>query len=262
LPLSFIGLPPRRTKTLFKDGLPNEDQCEWISLGPLDIGLGRFQEVSCYHKNSKSLLVTDALVGIDAKPPELFDLDPTPLLFHSRERGDDLLIDTEEARLKGWRRLILFASFLKPIKLSIPSLYKVLRNSFKEGLCNSKAHFGIYPFSWEHDWEISSNHLIGSRKPLIQIPPVIERLVFPRSKETFLDWLKKISCKKEIKWLISSHYSAPVSFVKKDVNNLIDKISKKDWAPSNGNWRFLDWLDKKLLKLGVVPKDPLKLFKN
>tara|TARA_Y100001968_G_C19451246_1_gene768786 strand:- start:1781 stop:2989 length:1209 start_codon:yes stop_codon:yes gene_type:complete len=263
LPLSFIGIPSSRTKVLFNDGLPNEEQCEWISLGPIDIGLGRFQEVACYHKISKSLLVTDALVGIDIKPPELFDLDPTPLLFHSRERGDEPLIDNEKARLKGWRRLVLFASFLKPVKLSIPSLKKILGCSFKEGLRNSKAHFGIYPFSWDFDWESSADDLIGSRDPLIQVPPVLERLVFPRARETFVDWLRKISSKKDIKWVISSHYSAPLSFSKDDIERLIKNISNNNnWASSEGNWKFLDWLDKKLLKLGVVPKDPLKSFRN
>ena len=231
-------------------------------MGPIDIGLGRFQEVACYHKPSRSLLVTDALVGIQANPPKLFDLDPTPLLFHSRDSGDEPLVDNEEARFKGWRRLVLFASFLKPIKLSIPSFDQVLRNSFKPGLRNSKAHFGIYPFLWELGWEASVDDLIGTRKPLVNIPPVIERLVFPRARETFLLWLEKISYKRELKWLISSHYSAPVKFSCNDVDNLIKKISKKNWTSSKGNWKFLDWLDKNLLKLGVVPNDPLKLFKN
>ncbi len=262
LPLSFIGLPSSRTKTLFKDGLPHEKECEWISLGPIDIGLGRFQEVACFHKVSKSLLVTDALVGIDVKPPKLFDLDPIPLLFHSRERGDEPLIDSQEAREKGWRRLVLFASFLKPIKLSIPPLKEIIMYSFKPGLRNSKSHFGIYPFSWELDWQSSSDELIGINRTLVQVPPVLERLVFPRAKATFVDWLKSISSIRDIKWLIPSHYSAPVRFSKRDVDNLIREILSKEWAPSFANWKFLDWLDRKLVQLRVVPKDPLKLFKN
>ena len=262
LPLSFIGLSSKRTKVLFQDGLPNENECEWLSLGPIDIGLGRFQEVACYHKFSKSLLVTDALVGIEAKPPKLFDFDPTPLLFHSRESGKEDLLDTKEARLKGWKRLVLFASFLKPIKLSIPSLKEVLKNSFKVGLRNSKAHYGIYPFSWELGWEASTDVLVGNTKPLIQVPPVLERLVFPRARQTFIDWLLKINSKRDIRWLISAHYSAPVKFSSTEIDYLIKRISTKPWATSEGNWTFLDWLDKKLLKLGVVPKDPLKAFRN
>ena len=35
-------------------------------LGPLDLGVGRFQEVSCVHRPTGALLVTDALVGISS----------------------------------------------------------------------------------------------------------------------------------------------------------------------------------------------------
>ena len=65
-----------------------------------------------------------------------------------------------------------------------------------------------------------------------------------------------------MRWLVSSHYSAPVSFSSNDAENFKRTISKRDWAPGNGNWKFLDWLDKKLLQLKVVPKDPLKAFKS
>ena len=77
---------------MFADGFPHSDFCDWFSLGPIDIVLGRFQEISCFHKSSNSLLVTDALVSINLEPPELFDFDPTPLLFHSRDRGDQPLL--------------------------------------------------------------------------------------------------------------------------------------------------------------------------
>ena len=99
--------------------------------------------------------MTDAIVGIDSTPPEIFDFDPTPLLFHSRERGDELLIDTIEQRKKGWKRLVLFSSFLKPGKLNIPPLKKILKYSFKKDLRNWRSHFGIYPFLWDEDWDSS-----------------------------------------------------------------------------------------------------------
>ena len=112
LPLTWLGFPSSRTRVLFADGLPNTEICEWISLGPIDIGLGRFQEVACFHRPSGSLMVTDALVGIESDPPELFDYDPTPLLFHGRDYGYEPLNDSREIRRKGWARLVLFASFL------------------------------------------------------------------------------------------------------------------------------------------------------
>jgi hypothetical protein len=119
LPLSWLGFPRGRTHVLLEDGVPHKDELVWESLGPVDLGLGRFQELSCLHKASGSLLVTDALVAIAAEPPELFEADPTPLLFHARERGDQPLLDSPEQRRKGWQRLVLFASYFQPAPLEV-----------------------------------------------------------------------------------------------------------------------------------------------
>ncbi len=262
LPLSWLGIPGKRTKFLLEDGVPHGETCQWLSLGPIDIGLGRFQEVACFHQPSGSLLVTDALIGIESTPPLLFDLDPTPLLFHARDRGDEPLEDSTEARRKGWLRLVLFASYLRPNQLEIPPLSEVITKSFKPGLRSSRAHFGIFPFSWKEGWENSCKELVGDRKALIQIAPVIERLVFPRAQATFVDWLDQISNLPRLRWLISAHFSAPIEFNKNQARRFKDKTYKRSWASNEGNFKFLGGLDKRLLMLGVVPDDPLRVFKD
>ena len=260
LPFDWLGIPSNRTNILLADGFPHQDYCEWISLGPIDIGLARFQEICCFHKPSKSLLVTDALVGIEETPPEIFDLDPTPLLFHSREKGSEELIDTPIARKKGWLRLVLFASYLRPKKLKIPNIKDIVGNSFKPNLRNKRSHYGIYPFSWQKGWELSANELVGKNTPLIQIAPVIERLVFPRAKKAFTSWLNKVESLGGISWLISAHYSGKIKFTRNEIKLLKNKINKAEWAKSDGDFGFLGWLDQKLLKIGVVPNDPLEKF--
>ena len=149
LPLAWLGVPARRTKVLFDDGLPHGDVCEWFSLGPLDLGVGRFQEVSCLHRPSGALLVTDALVGISSEPPALFDLDPTPLLFHARERGDEPLIDSARSspsRLgaAGVVRLVSEAKTVGGARAA-----GVAAGCVSPGLRSLKAHFGLYPFRWK-----------------------------------------------------------------------------------------------------------------
>ena len=260
LPFDWLGIPSDRTNILLADGFPYEDFCEWISLGPIDIGLARFQEICCFHKPSKSLLVTDALVGIEETPPELFDLDPTPLLFHSREKGSEELIDTPMARRKGWLRLVLFASYLMPEKLEIPKIKEIFGNSFKPNLRNKRAHFGIYPFSWQKGWELSAMKIVGKKTPLIQIAPVLERLVFPRARKAYISWLNKVESLQGISWLISAHYCGKVRFSKYQIKTLKDKINESDWANNDGDLSFLSWLDQKLLDIGVVPKNPFKKF--
>ena len=254
LPLSFIGIPSNRTKILFKDGLPFEDIFEWSSIGPINLGLGRFQEVSCFHKPTGTLQVTDSIIGIEDNPPAIFDYDPTPLLFHSRERGDEPLIDSLAARKKGWARLVLFSSFLKPAKLNIPPIFDILRYSFKKGLRNRKSHFGIYPFLWDEDWESSLSEILGSNCPKIQIAPVLKRLIFPRAKRKLYEWLNLIKNYKDLKYLISAHYSSPIKFNNLDCERLIENITC-NWDSSKEDSKFLANFYKKLYEIGIIPED-------
>ncbi len=254
LPSGWLGIPWKpRTKIIFQDGVPHENECNWISLGPLDIGLGNFQEIACYHRHSKALLVTDALVAISSTPPEIFNLDATPLLFHSRDRGDQPLDDSEAARRKGWARLVLFASFLKPCCLDIPPLKEVINYSFRPGFRNARSHFGVFPFIWKPGWEQSAYELVGNKEPVLQVAPVLERLVFPRAKHFFLEWLNELESYKQIKWLVSAHYLAPFPFTQNTIRKLKNDIARREWARSDGNWSFLGNLDKALLKYGIVP---------
>jgi hypothetical protein len=256
LPLAWLGVPARRTKVLLDDGVPHGDVCEWISLGPLDLGVGRFQEISCFHRPSGALLVTDALVGISAEPPSLFDLDPTPLLFHARERGDQPLNDTPDARRRGWARLVLFASYLRPEPLEVPTLKQVFRHAFRPGLRSAKAHFGLYPFQWTSGWEAAAAALMGEAEPKIQVAPVLERLVLPRAKESLLDWLEQLGQWSDLRWLVSAHYSAPIGFTANTLRSLVQDLTERPWAPSTSNWEFLGSIDQRLLNLGVVPEQP------
>ncbi len=253
LPLDFLGIPSKRTRILFEEGTPHKDYFEWFSLGPLDLGLGRYQEVSFFHHATRTLHVTDSIVGIDSTPPEIFNFDPTPLLFHSRDRGDEPLIDSVDQRKKGWARLVLFSSFLKPGKLNIPSLIEIFKHSFKKDLRNWRSHFGIYPFVWDEDWESSLAEIMGENIPKIQVAPVLQNLIFPRSKKVLIGWLEKIKTFKNMEYLISAHYSAPVKFTEQDCQNLINEINSEKWNKLSDNNKFLINFYEKLLKLGIIP---------
>ena len=256
LPLSWLGIPAGRTRVLIDDGVPHPDVCDWISLGPLDLGVGRFQEISCLHRPSGALVVTDALVGIAANPPAIFDRDPTPLLFHSRERGDEPMHDSREARRRGWARLVLFASYLRPEPLVVPSISDILRQAMKPGLRSARAHFGLYPFQWEPGWTAAADALMGEQEPHLQVAPVLERLVLPRAQATLLDWLDQLSQCPGMRWLVPAHYSAPLNFTPALIKQLRDQLTHRDWAPSTGSWEFLGSIDQQLLDLGVVPEHP------
>ena len=266
LPLAWLGFPPSRTRVLVDDGFPHADELEWLSLGPIDLGLGRFHELTCLHRSSGALLLTDALVAINQRPPEVFDADPTPLLFHARERGDQPLLDTPEARRRGWQRLALFASFLRPEALQVPPLGQLLAEAFKPGCRQARAYFGLYPFHWGSSSEQAFQNLTGVSEAdaasspdsgALQVAPVLERLVFPRAREVVLRWLEQAGRLQDLRWVVPAHYDAPVPASPESLQALASAIRSRPWAPREGNWAYLARLDDLLLKTGVVPAEPL-----
>ena len=257
LPDAWLGFPRGRTKVLQQDGLPHPQALDWLPLGPLDLGLGRFLEFACFDRASGSLLLTDALVAIPSQPPALFDLDPTPLLFHGRERGDEALEDTPERRQRGWQRLVLFANYLRPEPLTVPGPLEVLRSGFAPWRRGRREHFGLYPFRWQPGWEKSFTDLVPPGAPRPQVAAVLERLVFPRARDPLVAWIRRLAQLPQLRWLVPAHYDAPVAVTGADLDRLADALDSRPWAPDHGSWTFLAQLDGALLRSGLVPADPL-----
>lgn len=259
LPPSWLGFPADRTRVLFEQGLPHGEELDWRLLGPLDLGLGTFLEVACLHRSTGALLLTDALVGIPADPPALFDLDPTPLLFHARERGDEPLLDTPERRRRGWWRLVLFANYLRPAPLDVPALGEVLRHSLAPGCRGPRAHFGLYPFRWRAGWEAEAEALL---RPGPQVAAVLERLVFPRCRRALVAWIRELAGLEGVRLLVPAHYEAPLAVTAEGLAALADELERRPWAPSSGSWQLLAELDGLLLRLGLVPAQPQQAGKQ
>jgi hypothetical protein len=256
LPSAWLGFPADRTRVLFEQGVPHADELEWLPLGPLDLGVGTFLEAVCLHRASGALLLTDALVGIPPDPPALFALDPTPLLFHARDRGDEPLRDTAGNRQRGWRRLVIFASYLRPRRLEVPPLTEVLRHSLAPECRTPRVHFGLYPFRWLPGWEDDFDQLVPGGRLAISVAPVLERLVFPRSREVLLTWLRSLTRLGSVRWLVPAHYEAPLACNGEELTLLADRIEAGPWAPQDGPWQTLASIDRTLLRLGVVPERP------
>ena len=256
LPPAWLGFPSGRTQVLFEQGLPHGDELEWRALGPLDLGLGTFLEVACLHRASGALLLTDALVAIPAQPPALFELDPTPLLFHARERGDEPLLDSPERRLRGWRRLVLFANYLRPEPLDVPGLLEVLRHSLGPDCRTARSHFGLYPFRWRAGWEEQAEALIRGGPAGLQVAAVLERLVFPRARGALVAWIRELAALESVRWLVPAHYDAPVAITASQLQDLAGELETRPWARDEGSWDLLASIDRLLLRLGLVPAQP------
>jgi len=256
LPLRWLGFPAQRTRVLFEQGTPHPDELTWSPLGPLDLGLGTFMEAACLHRSTGTLLVTDALVSIGAEPPAVFALDPTPLLFHARERGEEALIDAPERRRRGWQRLALFASYLRPASLQVPSLVETLRSALRPGVRNARSHFGLYPFRWPSGWEAEFESLQGLQERGLQIAPVLERLVFPRCRRQLITWIQELAKLEGVRQLIAAHHEAPVACNAQALQGLAASLEQRAWAADHGSWSLLARIDQTLLRLGLVPQQP------
>lgn len=251
LPSRWLGFPAGRTRVLFDEGLPHPDQLDWIGLGPLDLGLGAFVEVACFDRVTGTLLVTDALLAIPKEPPAIFDFDPTPLLFHARESGNEPLLDYPEQRRKGWMRTVLFASYLRPLGLEVPFWREIFANAFAPGCRTARIHFGLYPFRWKSGWDSEFETLTNG----ICVAPVLERLVFPRARAPLLAWIRKLAGLQGLERLVPAHYARSQPINGSDLVHLANELEGRTWPGETDAMGTLGQIDHWLLRIGLVPQD-------
>ena len=78
------------------------------------LGVGGFCDTAFFHKETKTLLVTDAVIRVDNDAPAIIQEDPRALLYHSRDTMTEIVDDTLLNRQKGWRRMVLFGLTFMP----------------------------------------------------------------------------------------------------------------------------------------------------
>ena len=76
--------------------------------------MGGFGDTAFFHKKTKTLLVTDAVIRVDDDAPAIIQEDPRSLLYHSRDSMTEIVDDTLLNRQKGWRRMVLFGLTFNP----------------------------------------------------------------------------------------------------------------------------------------------------
>ncbi|TVP57485.1 MAG: DUF4336 domain-containing protein, partial [Nodularia sp. (in: Bacteria)] len=177
LPLSWLGLPAKRTHVLPADSsnTPFADQFDYAMLGPIELGPGRFAEVVFLHKRSQTLLVTDSVISVSADPPAIVQLDSYPLLFHAKDKASDTIADTEANRRKGWQRISLFALYFRPRVLEVKGWGEVWRDAIQAPNRSQKAYFGLFPFKWQSDWQHSFDILRGEGR--LFVAPILQTLI-------------------------------------------------------------------------------------
>ncbi|MEH1866039.1 MAG: DUF4336 domain-containing protein [Nostoc sp.] len=263
LPLSWLGLPPKRTQVLPEDSskTPFADEFDYAMLGPIELGPGRFAEVAFFHKRSHTLLVTDSVLSIPDDPPAIVLLDPYPLLFHAKDRASDIVADIQVNRRKGWGRICLFALYFQPSALNIPQWNKVLQDALKAPERSRKAYFGLYPFQWHPDWLRSFDALRGNGR--LFVAPILQTLILNRAPKETIDWADKVASW-DFEWIIPCHFDAPIkaqayqfrqafTFLEKQPAVSGGLFSSSSYPLPEEDFKLLKEIDAGLNKLGIVP---------
>ncbi|WP_442942420.1 DUF4336 domain-containing protein [Nostoc sp.] len=261
LPLSWLGLPPKRTHVLPEDSskTPFADEFDYAMLGPIELGPGRFAEVAFFHKRSHTLLVTDSVLSISEDPPAIVLLDPYPLLFHARDRASDIVADIEVNRRKGWQRICLFALYFQPSALYIPQWSQVLQDGLKAPERSRKAYFGLYPFKWHPDWLRSFDALRGNGR--LFVAPILQMLILNRAPKETIEWADKVASW-DFQWIIPCHFDSPIKAEPHQFRQAFSFLEKQP-AVNGGllsryllpeeDFKLLKEIDTGLNKFGIVP---------
>ena len=256
LPLSWLGFPRDRTLELPANSAdaPFGDEFDYQTLGPLRLGLGPYAETALFHRATRTLLVIDAVVSIPDAPPEIVQLDGYPLLFHAKDSAFDQPADTPENRLKGWRRIALFAFYFRPSVLADPPWGEVLWDALKTPDRSKKAYFGLFPFRWQPQWETAFHQLRGQGQLLVA--PVLQSLIFNRGPAAVLSWAKTVA-----DWpferIIPGHLAAPLQATPEEFYRAFEFLRGeppyRDARLPEADFDLLRRISQLLDKSGVVP---------
>lgn len=129
--------------------------------------------------------MTDTVLEVTDEVPEIYDLDPKPLLYHARDTVTEIVEDTEEIRKRGWRRVVLFGLFFNPGAIDI----KDGGIAFDESRPDIYPDFiEMYPFDWAGDDVASFKALQGG----LLVAPILQKLILNRYHIETLDFADKV----------------------------------------------------------------------
>mmetsp|Transcript_47972 Transcript_47972/g.57841 ORF Transcript_47972/g.57841 Transcript_47972/m.57841 type:complete len:510 (+) Transcript_47972:117-1646(+) len=258
LPDSFLGFPLGRTFALPSD--PNDPSvpAEWsdfefTTLGPIISRDGAFGETVFLHKPTETLLVTDTVLEVSDDPPEIFEDDHKPLLYHARDTITQVVEDTPETRRIGWRRVVLFGLFFMPSSIKI----KASDVALKERRPDINPEFaGIYPWDWVRDELPSFKALQGG----LLVAPILQKLILNRYPIETLEFADKVASWKFSR-IIPAHLANNLAYTGKDYRLAFSFLDAKGVPkglprPLEADFQTLNDAEINLMESGAITKLP------
>ena len=200
---------------------PWKDEIDYASLkaGTFNIGgkLTTLCETAFYHKDSKSLIVTDAVARIPKSVPALNN--PEQLLLISKQSTNDPRPDdTPQARRDGWEKTALLVNYFFPEHEEL-----------------DPKHPGVV--TWTEGWHENFNALSGR----LIVPPVVRTLIYGQNPDRVQRWVDRIVDDRrgwDFTQIIPAHFEAPIAATPKEFatafqflqDDTIDAFPIKDLA--------------------------------
>ena len=258
----ILGFPFGRTQTIpqSKAEAPVSWQqaLEWDILGPIISRDGAFGETVILHKATQTLLVTDTCVQITEQVPTIYDYDTAPLLFHARDTVTDIVQDTPETRVKGWKRIVLFGLYFTPSAISI----KDVSTALEERRPDINSDFaGVYPWDWVGDEDASWKGLTGDGNNRPLVAPILQTLLLNRSPVEVLDFADRVS-QWPITRIIPSHFQNNLALTGKEYKAAFQFLTIQGVPPGYPNplqadlQTLLDAEESLIVSGAIAPRPP------
>ena len=215
-----INLPPQLFGIFAKGMLKNDDlDTPWgdeIEQKVLvsSVGIGPYIEVAFFHKRTKTLLVTDAVISVPSSPSPLVEennlIDAAKSNFFVKVLAGDLANEpvngvplqpdtlTPAVKDLGWKRMALQILYIVPGDLRDPN----------------KGFAAI------------ANKLI--------VGPILKTLVFSTEPELSREWIDDICSSWNFRQIVPAHFTAPIKAGPKDLRNAFDFLYPQSSTKQTG----------------------------
>ena len=166
----------------------DEIQYETLAAGTFDIGgvPTTLYETAFFHRQSKTLIVTDSVAKISLDPPPLNRHDNL-LLVSKRSTSDPMPEDTVEARRIGWEKTALLISYF-----------------FPEHEEPDPEKFGVV--TWTDGWHDNFEALAGR----LIVPPVVRTLLYRQDPRRVKSWVDRVASRWNFDRIVPAHWEAPI----------------------------------------------------
>ena len=204
---------------------------EYETLGPLRFkSVGTFSETAFFHEATKTLLVTDAVVSVTADPPAIVREDPRAMLFHARDRAEEVVTDDETTRRKGWRRMAQFGLVFFPSRIDVVPLGRALgearRVTDPVAVASGRdaVPLNLYPWTWRPDDADATNFDAVSDGGRLFCPPILTKLILDREPARTLAWVDRVTERFAFDRVIPGHLNNDVAAGPREFREAFDVL--------------------------------------